>query len=99
MTGAHATSCSTAIDIIVIIRNLKSRLLIWAGHVARVELSRNAYRVLVEGQRERTLGRPRPNSGYILQIITAEVMMERCQLTAKAVINNRPTIISNMERK
>ena len=30
-----------------IIRNLKSRRLRWAGHVARMEQSRNAYRVLV----------------------------------------------------
>ena len=36
------------------IRNLKSRLLRWAGHVTRMEQSRNAYRVLVgklEGKR------------------------------------------------
>ena len=31
-----------------IIRNLKSRRLRWAGLVARMEQSRNAYRVLVE---------------------------------------------------
>ena len=30
-----------------IIRNLKSRRLRWAGHVACMEQSRNAYRVLV----------------------------------------------------
>ena len=30
-----------------IISNLKSRRLRWAGHVARMEQSRNAYRVLV----------------------------------------------------
>ena len=30
-----------------IIRNLKSRRLMWAGHVARMEQSRNAYRDLV----------------------------------------------------
>ena len=30
-----------------IIRNLKSRRLRWAGHVARMEQSRNAYRILV----------------------------------------------------
>ena len=43
-----------------IIRSLKSRRLRWAGHVARMEQSRNAYRVLVgkpEGKRH--LGRPR----------------------------------------
>ena len=31
-----------------IIRNLKSRRLRWAGHVARMEKSRNAYSVLLE---------------------------------------------------
>ena len=38
----------------IIIRNLKSRRLRWAGHVAHMEQSRNAYRVLVgkpEGKR------------------------------------------------
>ncbi|KAJ4450651.1 hypothetical protein ANN_02080 [Periplaneta americana] len=43
-----------------IIRNIKSRRLRWAGHVARMGESRNAYRVLVgrlEGKRP--LGRPR----------------------------------------
>ena len=43
-----------------IIRNLKSRQLRWAGHVARMEQCRNAYRVLVrklEGRRH--LERPR----------------------------------------
>ncbi|KAJ4443827.1 hypothetical protein ANN_05613 [Periplaneta americana] len=43
-----------------IIRNIKSRHLRWAGHVARMSESRNAYRVLVgrlEGKRP--LGRPR----------------------------------------
>ena len=43
-----------------IIRNLKSRQMRWAGHVARMEQSRNSYRVLV-GKHEgnRLLGRPR----------------------------------------
>ncbi|KAJ4445793.1 hypothetical protein ANN_12478 [Periplaneta americana] len=43
-----------------IIRNIKSRRLRWAGHVARMGESRNAYRVLV-GRLERKgpLGRPR----------------------------------------
>ena len=30
-----------------IFRNLKSRRLRWGGHVARMELSRNAYRIMV----------------------------------------------------
>ena len=43
-----------------IIRSLKSRRLKWAGHVARMEHSRNAYRVLVEKpEGKRSLGRPR----------------------------------------
>ena len=42
-----------------IIRNLKSRWLRWAGHVVHMELSRNAYRVLVERSEGKIpLGRP-----------------------------------------
>ena len=43
-----------------IIRNLKSRRLRWAGHVARMEQFRNTYRVLVgKLESKRALGRPR----------------------------------------
>ncbi|KAJ4433652.1 hypothetical protein ANN_15962 [Periplaneta americana] len=43
-----------------IIRNIKSRRLRWAGHVARMGESRNAYRVLVgRPEGKRPLGRPR----------------------------------------
>ena len=43
-----------------IIRNLKLRRLRWAGHVARTELSKNAYGVLVgKPDGKRSLGRPR----------------------------------------
>ena len=43
-----------------ITRNLKSCRLRWAGHVAHVEQSRNAYRVLVgKPEGKRPLGRPR----------------------------------------
>ena len=43
-----------------IIRNLKLRQLRWAGHVARMEQSRNAYRILVgKPEGKRPLGRPR----------------------------------------
>ena len=43
-----------------IIRSLKSRRLRWAGHVARMEQSRNAYQVLVgKPEGKRPLGRPR----------------------------------------
>ncbi|KAJ4440160.1 hypothetical protein ANN_08298 [Periplaneta americana] len=42
------------------IRNIKSRRLRWAGHVARMDESRNAYRVLVgRPEGKRPLGRPR----------------------------------------
>ena len=43
-----------------VIRNLKSRRMRWAGHVACMEKFRNAYRVLVgEPEGKRPLGRPR----------------------------------------
>ena len=43
-----------------IIRDLKSRRLRWAGHVARMEQFKYAYRVLVEKpENKRPLGRPR----------------------------------------
>ena len=42
------------------VKNLKSRRLKWAGHVARMEQSRNANRVLVgKPVGKRPLGRPR----------------------------------------
>ena len=43
-----------------IIRNLKARRLRWVGHVARMEKSRNAYRVLAgKPEGKRPLGRTR----------------------------------------
>ena len=43
-----------------IIRSLKSRRLRWAGHVARMEQSRNAHRVLVrKPEGKKPLGWPR----------------------------------------
>ena len=43
-----------------IIRNLKSRRLRWAGHLAHMEQFRNEYRVLVrKPEGKRPLGRPR----------------------------------------
>jgi hypothetical protein len=43
-----------------IIRIIKSRRTRWAGHVARMEEKRNAYRLLVgKPERKRPLGRPR----------------------------------------
>ena len=51
-----------------IIRNLKSRRLRWAGHVARMEQFRNAYRVLVrKHEGERPLERLRRTRGIILK--------------------------------
>ncbi|KAJ4443159.1 hypothetical protein ANN_04809 [Periplaneta americana] len=56
----HNTELHTMYSSPDIIRNIKSRCLRWAGHVARMGESRNAYRVLV-GKPEgiRSLGRPR----------------------------------------
>jgi hypothetical protein len=43
-----------------IIRIIKSRRMIWAGHVARMGEKRNAYRLLVgKPERKRPLGRQR----------------------------------------
>ena len=45
------------------IRNLKSRRLRWAGHVARMEQFRNAYRVLMgKPESKSPLGRPKRRS-------------------------------------
>ena len=59
MAVRHA-NCYTKQVIPNIILNLKSRQLRWAGHVACMELSRNAYRILVgRPDAKRPLGRPR----------------------------------------
>jgi transcription termination factor 2 len=43
-----------------IIRMIKSRRMRWAGHVARMEETRNAYRILVRKPKgKRPLGRPK----------------------------------------
>jgi hypothetical protein len=43
-----------------IIREIESRRMRWAGHVARMGEGRNVYRVLVgKPERKRPLGRPR----------------------------------------
>jgi hypothetical protein len=43
-----------------IIRQIKSRIMRWAGHVARMGEERNVYRVLMgKPERKRSLGRPR----------------------------------------
>ena len=43
----HKAKLHSLYSSLSIIRNLKSRRLRWAGHVARMEESRNTYRVLV----------------------------------------------------
>jgi hypothetical protein len=44
----------------IIIRTIKSRRMGWAGHVARMGETRNAYRILVgKPEGKRRLGRPR----------------------------------------
>ncbi|KAJ4425778.1 hypothetical protein ANN_27403 [Periplaneta americana] len=56
----HNTELHTLYSSREIIRNIKSRHLRWAGHVARMGESRNAYRVLVgRPEGKRPLGRPR----------------------------------------
>ncbi|KAJ4444245.1 hypothetical protein ANN_06036 [Periplaneta americana] len=56
----HNTELHALYSSLDIIRNIKSRRLRWAGHVARMGESRNAYRVLVgRPEGKRPLGRPR----------------------------------------
>ncbi|KAJ4426501.1 hypothetical protein ANN_27315 [Periplaneta americana] len=56
----HNTELHTLYSSPDIIRNIKSRCLRWAGHVARMGESTNAYRVLVgRPEGKRPLGRPR----------------------------------------
>ncbi|KAJ4431620.1 hypothetical protein ANN_20219 [Periplaneta americana] len=56
----HNTELHALYSLPDIIRNIKSRRLRWAGHVARMGESRNAYRVLVgRPEGKRPLGRPR----------------------------------------
>ena len=57
-----------------IIRSLKSRRLVWAGHVARMEQSRNAYRVLMgKPEGKRPLGRPRRRWDDNIKMVLREV--------------------------
>ncbi|KAJ4431962.1 hypothetical protein ANN_20571 [Periplaneta americana] len=56
----HNTELHTLYSSPDIIRNIKSRRLRWAGHVARMGESTNAYRMLVgRSEGKRLLGRPR----------------------------------------
>ncbi|KAJ4426630.1 hypothetical protein ANN_26428 [Periplaneta americana] len=60
-----------------IIRNIKSRRLRWAGHVARMGESRNAYRVLVgRPEGKRPLGRPRRRWEDNIKIDLREVVYD-----------------------
>ena len=60
-----------------IIRSLKSRRLRWAEHVARMEQTRNAYRVLVgKPEGKRSLGRPRRRSEYGIKMDLREVVCD-----------------------
>ncbi|KAJ4434506.1 hypothetical protein ANN_23068 [Periplaneta americana] len=57
-----------------ITRNIKSRRLRWAGHVARMGESRNAYSVLVgKPEGKRPLGRPRRRCEDIIKMDLREV--------------------------
>ena len=61
-----------------IIKNLKSRRLRWAGHVARMEQFRNAYRVLVgNSESKRPLGRPRRGWENTINMDLREVGCDR----------------------
>jgi hypothetical protein len=57
-----------------IIRIIKSRRMRWAGHVARMEEKRNAYRLLVgKPEGKRPLGRPRRRSMDNIRMDIGEV--------------------------
>ena len=61
-----------------VIRNLKSSLLRWTGHVARMEQSRNTYRVLVGNLEEkRPLGRSRRRGEDNIRMDLREVGCDR----------------------
>ena len=85
-----------------IIRNLKKRRLRWAGHIARMEQSRNAYRVLVgKSVGKRSLGRPRRRWEDNIKMDLREVACvlrdwidlaedsDQCRAYVRAVINLR----------
>jgi hypothetical protein len=57
-----------------IIRLMKSRRMIWAGHVARIGEKRNAYRLLVgKAEGKRPLGRPRRRWVHNIRMDLVEV--------------------------
>ena len=58
----------------IIVRVVKSRRIIWAGHVARMGEGRDMYRVLVgKPEGKRPLGRPRRRSEDNIKIDLQEV--------------------------
>ena len=67
-----------------IIRNIKSRRPRWAGHVARMELSRNAYKILVGRPERRPLGRPRRRWENNIKMDLSEVCCNEPQGSLKA---------------
>jgi transcription termination factor 2 len=57
-----------------IIRIIKSRRIRWAGHVARMGDTRNAYRILVgKPEENRPLGRPRRRWVYNIKMDLREI--------------------------
>jgi len=57
----------------IVVRVIKSRIMRWAGHVARMGERRGGYRVLVgKPEGKRLLGRPRLRWGIILRWIFME---------------------------
>jgi hypothetical protein len=56
-----------------IVRVIKSRRMMWAGHVARMEEGRGVYRVWVgRPESNRTLGRPRRRWEYNIKLDLSE---------------------------
>jgi hypothetical protein len=59
-----------------IIRNVKSRRMRWAGHVARMREKRNVYRLLVgKPEGKRPLGRPRRRWIYNIKMDLLEISL------------------------
>ena len=57
-----------------IVRVIKSRIMRWAGHVARMVERKGVYRVLVrKSEEKRQLGRPRLTWDYNIKIDLQEV--------------------------
>jgi hypothetical protein len=64
-----------------IIRQIKSRRMRWAGHVARMGEERNAYKVLMgKPEGERPLGRPRRRWEDEIRMDLREIGWVECRL-------------------